>query len=110
MIHLLITLGEQRREVRIEKPTLTIGRSAENDLPLSDTRLSRQHARIEGDDLGFVVKDLESANGTWLNRRRVAADRLLQGDELRVGRAHILVLALRIGHRDTEAQRPLSTF
>lgn len=95
MIHLLITLGEERREVQVEKPTLTIGRSAENDLPLPDTRLSRRHARIEGDDLGFVVKDLDSANGTWLNRRRVAADRLLQGDELRVGRAHILVLSLK---------------
>ena len=95
MIHLLIKFGTERREVRIEKPNLTIGRSSENDVPLSDTRLSRRHVRIEGDELGFMVKDLQSANGTWLNRRRVASDRLLQGDEIRVGRTFILVLALR---------------
>jgi pSer/pThr/pTyr-binding forkhead associated (FHA) protein len=94
LIHLLVTLGDDRREVKVEKPMLTIGRSAENDLPLADRRASRRHARIEVDELGFRVCDLASANGTWLNRRRVASDRLLPGDELRVGRAHILVLKL----------------
>jgi FHA domain-containing protein len=95
MIHLLITLGDDRREVVIDQPTLTIGRSSENDVPVSEPRLSRHHALIEGDELGFVVKDLDSANGTWLNGRRVSSDRLLQGDEIRVGRALILVLSLR---------------
>jgi pSer/pThr/pTyr-binding forkhead associated (FHA) protein len=95
MIHLMITLGEERREVLIENPDLTIGRSAENTVPLPDTRLSRRHAVISWDELGFLVKDLDSANGTWLNRRRVASDRLLQGDEIRVGRTLIHVLALR---------------
>jgi pSer/pThr/pTyr-binding forkhead associated (FHA) protein len=95
MIRLLITLGDERREVLIEKPDLTIGRSSENAVPLPDTRLSRRHARIEQDELGFLVTDLNSANGTWLNRRRVASDRLLQGDEIRVGRTVILVLAIR---------------
>ncbi|HLF94936.1 MAG TPA: FHA domain-containing protein [Planctomycetota bacterium] len=106
MIHLLITHDGVRREVLIEKPGLTIGRSSENDLPLPDRRLSRRHARIEGDELGFVVKDLDSANGTWLNRRRVASDRLLQGDEIRVGRASILVLALRSAGDVAEGAAP----
>ncbi|HZE97327.1 MAG TPA: FHA domain-containing protein [Planctomycetota bacterium] len=95
MIQPLITLGGERREVPIEKPALTIGRLRENAVPLPDNRLSRRHARFGQDELGFLVKDLNSAKGTRLNRRRVTSDRLLQGDELRVGRASILILSLR---------------
>lgn len=95
MIRLLLTLGEERRELLMEKPGITIGRSSGNTVRIPDNRLSRTHARIERDDLGFLLTDLRSANGTWLNHRRVASERLLQGDEIRVGRTIIHVLALR---------------
>ena len=95
MIRLLVTLGMERREVLIEKgDDVTIGRSPGNALILPDSRLSRKHARIEWDELGFLLKDLQSSNGTWLNRRRVASDRLIQGDEIRVGSTVIHVLSL----------------
>lgn len=97
MIRLLVALGDERREVQIESGDgITIGRSPDNSLTLADARLSRKHARIEWDDLGFLVKDLQSSNGTWLNRRRVASDRLIQGDEIRVGGAIIHVLRLEV--------------
>ncbi|HZE97333.1 MAG TPA: FHA domain-containing protein [Planctomycetota bacterium] len=97
MIQLLITTGDDRREVRIDDDEpVTIGRSPENALPLPDHRLSRKHARIEWDDLGFRLKDLCSSNGTWLNRRRIESDRLIQGDEIRVGGVIIHVLKLRL--------------
>jgi len=95
MIRLLLMQGEDRREILIEKPDASIGRSSENAVPIPDRRLSRRHARIERDALRFLLKDLNSANGTWLNRRRVASERLLQGDEIRVGSTVITVLALR---------------
>lgn len=95
MIRLLIMHGGDRREVLIEKTGLTLGRASGNAVSLPDTRLSRRHARIESDELGFLLTDLDSANGTWLNRRRVASGRLLQGDEIRVGRTVIHVLSLR---------------
>jgi pSer/pThr/pTyr-binding forkhead associated (FHA) protein len=97
MIRLLVTIGMERREVLLEnRENVTIGRSPENALHLRDRKLSRRHARIEWDELGFLLRDLESSNGTWLNRRRVATDRLLQGDEIRVGDAiiHVLMLGL----------------
>ena len=95
MIKLLITIGHEQREVLIERQEeVTIGRSSGNELRIPDTRLSRRHARIERDELGFLLRDLQSSNGTWLNRRRVESDRLLQGDEIRVGGAIIHVLRL----------------
>jgi pSer/pThr/pTyr-binding forkhead associated (FHA) protein len=95
MIRLLITMGTQQREVVIDHgDEVTIGRSPDNAVQLSDIKLSRKHARIEWDELGFLLKDLQSANGTWLNRRRIASDRLLQGDEIRVGGVLIHVLML----------------
>ena len=95
MIRLLVTQGNDRREVQIDpSDDVTIGRSPENALSLADLKLSRNHARIEWDELGFLLKDLRSSNGTWLNRRRVASDRLIQGDEIRVGSVLIHVLSL----------------
>ena len=95
MIQLLITMGEDRREVLLEDgDPVTIGRSPENALQLPEPKLSRRHARIEWDELGFLLKDLHSSNGTWLNRRRIASDRLLQGDEIRLGGVTIQVLKL----------------
>ena len=95
MILLLMALGGERRELRFDAGDVSIGRSSENAFPIPDRRLSRRHARIERDALGFVLTDLGSANGTWLNRRRVASERLVQGDEIRVGPAVLTVLSLR---------------
>jgi len=95
MIRLLLTLGDERRELLFESGKVSIGRGSDNTFPIPDRRLSRKHARIERDELGFLLTDLDSANGTWLNRRRVASERLVQGDEIRLGRAILHVLALR---------------
>jgi len=95
MIRLLLMLGDERRELLFETAEVTIGRSSDNAFPIPDQRLSRRHARIERDELGFLLTDLGSANGTWLNRRRVVSERLIQGDEIRLGRAIVHVLALR---------------
>src|SRR5260221_8354044 len=92
MIRLLITIGMERREVLLEsRDDVTIGRSPENALQLPDRKLSRKHARIEWDELGFLLRDLQSSNGTWLNRRREASTPLLPGDEIRGGDAIIHV-------------------
>jgi predicted component of type VI protein secretion system len=76
------------------RETFTVGRSAENDLVVPDKRVSRRHARVRqvGDD--YLVEDLGSDNGTFLNRRheviRVSTPQRLQpGDVLRVGPMHL---------------------
>lgn len=62
-----------------------IGRSSEQ-VQLSDTSASRRHAEIRPEDGHWVLVDLESANGTFLNGRRVGDPLPLQnGDQIRVG-------------------------
>jgi len=66
---------------------LSIGRSHENDVCISDPVVSRQHARIEWQGGRFVLIDLNSANGTLVNGRLVRQQALRDHDEIRIGRA-----------------------
>ena len=66
---------------------LTLGRGANNDVPLPDDEFaSARHARIEPRRDGVYVEDLGSTNGTFVNGIRLARERRLQpGDVVRVG-------------------------
>jgi len=67
-----------------------IGRSSES-LPLSDKTISRCHAELTPDDGRWYIRDLGSANGTFVNAVRVEGRRLLQpGDQIRVGSSLLL--------------------
>lgn len=65
------------------KEVNVIGRAAECDISLAAAHLSRRHAQLQIIDGLLFVKDLESANGTFLNGKRVAEARVKRGDELR---------------------------
>ena len=62
-----------------------IGRSHGNDIHLADERVSRHHARIELQQGVFVISDLDSANGTFVNGQRIQTHWLQSGDEIRIG-------------------------
>ena len=53
---------------------LTLGRSDDNDVVIADERASRHHARISRSDGGFVIEDLGSRHGTFLNGERLAGE------------------------------------
>ncbi len=64
-----------------------IGRTADCDIALDHKPLSRHHARIDLDGERWILTDLESANGTFVNGERVSAARPLRsGDRLQLGR------------------------
>ncbi len=66
----------------------TIGRGSGNLVALSDSKVSRQHARIEVVAGSAVVEDLGSTNGTYVNEQRLASRgrrNLQPGDQVRVG-------------------------
>jgi pSer/pThr/pTyr-binding forkhead associated (FHA) protein len=64
-----------------------VGRALDNDIVVADASVSRHHASIECRDGGFVLRDLGSQNGTWLEGRRVIEASLGGGDTLRLGDA-----------------------
>ena len=66
---------------------LTIGRSDKCTLVLEDTYVSQVHARIFARADAFMVEDLGSTNGTYLNRRRITSPSELQrGDQVKIGK------------------------
>ena len=65
---------------------LVIGRAADTDLVVLDETISRYHARISPREEGFVIEDLNSANGTFVGTRRVHRARLATGDQVQLGR------------------------
>ena len=89
------------RQVPLDGPVV-VGRDAGADVVLDDARVSRRHARIEPTDHGAVVEDLESRNGTFVNREEIHSPvTALPGDDVLVG---TVVLELRT---DAEiARRP----
>jgi pSer/pThr/pTyr-binding forkhead associated (FHA) protein len=70
---------------------ITIGRREENQVVLEADNISRNHAAIERRDGAYFVRDLESANGTFLNEQRIDDAPLNDGDRLRIGNFTIVV-------------------
>lgn len=64
---------------------VTIGRTAENDIHLRDTTVSKQHAVAYLNEGQPIVEDLGSFNGTFVNGRSVKKTVLRSGDTLREG-------------------------
>lgn len=67
--------------------TLQVGRGQSCDIRLTDTYVSTAHARITNRNGAWMVEDLGSTNGTYLNQRRVTSPAALApGDRVRVGK------------------------
>jgi hypothetical protein len=62
-----------------------IGRDVENDVVINSNSMSRSHAQIVRIDGTYMVLDLDSKNGTFVNNERVAQRQLHDGDELMLG-------------------------
>jgi pSer/pThr/pTyr-binding forkhead associated (FHA) protein len=66
------------------------GRHPDSDIFLDDITVSRRHAEILRVDDRYVVKDVGSLNGTYLNRERIEEAALSNGDELQVGKFRLV--------------------
>jgi pSer/pThr/pTyr-binding forkhead associated (FHA) protein len=70
----------------IDKDVTTAGRHPESDIFLDDVTVSRRHAEFRRKDGQFIVHDVGSLNGTYVNRERVEETLLSSGDELQIGK------------------------
>jgi hypothetical protein len=74
------------RTYEVRKDRMTIGRSRESDIFLEDLAVSRTHTSIGRDERGrYIVRDENSANGTFVNNQRVTEQVLQDGDEIQIG-------------------------
>jgi TolB protein len=74
--------------------SITIGRAADNAITIDDNMVSRHHARLELQGNTYVLTDLDSANGTWVNGRRISEPVPLQAnDSIRFGNVSVFVFS-----------------
>jgi len=103
MIKLILKLKEtQIDEFNLEKNMINIGRSQENDIVIDNIAVSRRHAQLElKEGTGYVLRDLGSSNGTFLNGVQIDANdhELHDGDVLGIAKFEILVKSLSLASK-----------
>jgi len=91
-----------RRQWVIGKSEVLLGRSEGCDIVLSARAVSRRHAQIMHTDAGYILRDLNSKNGTFVNGQQVEGDcHMRDGDEIEIA------LAVRLLFVGAEATAPL---
>lgn len=92
--HLVIEQDGARRAVRLTRPITHIGRGFAATLQLEDAGVSRRHAIVVQRRGGTRILDDRSANGTWVNGRRVFEAELRDGDVIVVGRVALVYVEI----------------
>jgi pSer/pThr/pTyr-binding forkhead associated (FHA) protein len=88
--HLVIQTAERTWEIPLTQDKVEIGRHPDCQVCIPSTRISRRHAIIEAQDDSFIIKDLGSANGTWIKNQAIQEHRLENGETIIIGDATLV--------------------
>jgi hypothetical protein len=86
---LVLVTGDGETSFPLTRDAYTIGRHRNNDIVISDPKVSSFHARIDRSVEGYVLVDLKSRNGSYVNGKRIESGLLKTGDEVRMGTARL---------------------
>lgn len=96
---------------------LSIGRDSSNEIPVNDAEVSRRHARLSFQGGKYVLEDMGSTNGTFVNGQRLSGPRVLKsGEVISLGEQIVFVYevidsdpgATRVSPRQVPEPRPIS--
>lgn len=92
---LLVVSGTlQGREFIVNNPLFTLGSGAHNDVVLTDSTISKRHCEISVDGEGYLIRDLDSTNGTFIQGVRVSSAYLTPGAEIQLGKTRLVFCPL----------------
>src|SRR5262245_61979736 len=83
------------RQLPLTTPRTTLGRRPDHALAFNDVKVSGVHVEVVKDGEGFVLRDLGSTNGTWLDGRKVTEVALGHGDRVKIGESEFLFVDVR---------------
>lgn len=83
--HIVVKGLEEGVTQPFSEDSVTIGRRADNQIAIDADNISRRHVAIERRDEHYFIRDLGSANGTYLNDQKTDLAQLNDGDRLRIG-------------------------
>lgn len=81
---------DQGTRFQLEDAVHTVGRTKENSIRLHDTEVSREHAELVRRGDTYILRDLSSSNGTFINGQQASDRELVSGDQLQFGRSLLL--------------------
>ncbi len=91
MVKLILKFNEAViKEIPVEKDAITIGRSEENDITIDNMAVSGKHAKIIHEGDAYILYDLNSLNGTFVNGAKVSKTSLKNNDQIIIGK-HTLI-------------------
>lgn len=92
---LLVVSGPlQGREFVVNRDTFTVGSGSHNDLTIEDSTVSKRHCEIVVEQSGYLIRDLDSTNGTFVQGVRVSSAHLAPGSEIQLGKTRIVFCPL----------------
>lgn len=89
------------KTIESDKNEIMIGRNAENDIVVENLAVSKLHARIVKQDEAYYIEDLNSTNGTYLNKIRITKKDLKDNDIISVGKHSLEIHFLKKGDINT---------
>ncbi len=96
---------DQGTRFQLDGATVTLGRGTSNAVQLHDTEVSREHAEFRKRGQAFVIRDLDSSNGTFVNGRQIKEQELASGDQLQLGRTLLLFTGVTEGRVEDLADK-----
>lgn len=90
------------REIILQDGITTIGRAEKNDIFIDNLAVSGSHARIVSEEGKFVIEDLNSTNGTYVNDRRIARQTLTHNAVITIGKHTLVFLDPDASAQDSE--------
>jgi hypothetical protein len=89
MSRLILVKDGKETSFPLSKDSYTIGRHKNNDIVISNPKVSSFHARLDRSSNGFMLVDLKSRNGSWVNGTKIENELMKTGDEIRLGPARL---------------------
>lgn len=91
MARLILMFNNQVvKEYPLKKESITIGRNEDNVITVDNLAVSGYHARIDAAGQDYILTDLQSTNGTFVNDKKVVSHKLAHGDNVIVGKHRII--------------------
>jgi pSer/pThr/pTyr-binding forkhead associated (FHA) protein len=82
--------GSRAEQWEVDEKPVMVGRNGYAQVSIGDEGVSRRHFIISREGEDYVIKDLNSRNGTWVEGRRVSAEKLRHNDCIQAGRTLFL--------------------
>jgi pSer/pThr/pTyr-binding forkhead associated (FHA) protein len=80
------------KTIETDKEVITIGRNVKCDIQIDNLSVSKQHARIVKHQGKYFIEDMKSTNGTYLNEKKIAKDKLTNNDVITIGKHTLLAI------------------